>query len=87
MKGRRSVAMSAQDAPTAQAAPAGAHPDDRARARAAGTMVVARRLRGKQPPPDGGLGAICDLAITAQSRREIAWLAGDAQRQHAHFIS
>ena len=75
--------MSAQDAPTAQAAPAGAHPDDRARARAAGTMVVARRLRGKQPPPDGGRGATCDLAITAESRREITWLAGGAQRQRA----
>ena len=48
--------------------------------------MVARRLRGKQPPPDGGLGAICDLAITAESWREIAWLADDAQRQHMHYV-
>ena len=52
-----------------------------------GDAAVRRRLRGKQSPPDGGLGAICDLAITAESRREIAWLAGDAQRQHVSYLS
>eukprot|EP00959_Pyramimonas_sp_CCMP1952_P215010 4499259-Pyramimonas_sp.AAC.1 len=34
--------------------------------RRAGAAPPARRLRGKQSPPDGGLGAICDLAISAE---------------------
>ena len=52
----------------------------------AADAAVRRRLRGKQSPPDGGLGAICDLAISAESWREIAWLAEDAQRQHVHYV-
>ena len=48
--------------------------------------AVRRRLTGKQPPEDGGRGAIADLAFSAESWREITALDGDAQKWHMHLV-